>query len=80
MYYQVFIILLLILVFLYTQKINKKNKIIKDFEIGEIDKTRDRKLLLIKNIKKLLKNAELLNKTDFFQELNKLFREYFDIL
>lgn len=80
MYYQVFIILLLILVFLYTQKINKKNKIIKDFETGEIDKMIDRKHLLIKNIKKLLKNAELLNKTDFYQELNKLFREYFDIL
>lgn len=80
MYYQVFIILLLILLYLYTQKINKKNKIIKDFETGEIDKMIDRKHLLIKNIKKLLKNAELLNKTDFYQELNKLFREYFDIL
>ncbi|MFK7780639.1 MAG: hypothetical protein QM490_05925 [Candidatus Gracilibacteria bacterium] len=79
MYYQVFIIILLILLYFYNIKISKKKETIKNIEKNEIKNFKITKNLLIKNIKKLLKSVEILNKTEFYEKLNKFFREYFDL-
>lgn len=78
-YYQLLIILLLILLYFYYLYINNKKKN-KDLKVAEIKSAKDINKQLIKKIKILLKKVDELNKTEFYEKLNKLFREYFEIL
>lgn len=80
MYYQVFIVLLLILLYFYNARINNKNQKITLSEECRIKNYNVKYEFLIKNLKKLLKSAESLNKSEFYEKLNKFFREYFDLL
>jgi hypothetical protein len=78
-YYQLLIILLLVFLYFYYLYINNKKKN-KDLEMAEIKSAKDINKQLIKKIKILLKKIEELSKTEFYEKLNKIFREYFDII
>lgn len=80
MYYQIFIILLLILLYLYNIKINKKEDQLTLSEQCIIKNYNMKVKFLIKNLRILLKSADVLDKTEFYEKLNKIFREYFNLL
>jgi tRNA splicing endonuclease len=77
MYYQVFIIILLILLYFYYRIFIDKKNIINVTNLNNDSFKREELLNKLKDFKK--NNLEL-NKSDFYQQLNTLFRNYFTIL
>jgi len=80
MFWQFLIILLLVFIYIYNTRVVKKKqekKAIKKSEKKIIKKT---KKAIENKLKKLLKNSSSLDKTHFYEQLNKYFREYFDFL
>ena len=80
MFYQLLIISLLLGLLLYNTLIVKKKqekKAIKKTEKKIIKKSKNS---IIKKLEKLSKSDEKINKSEFYEQLNKTFREYFDFL
>jgi len=74
--YQLVVILLLGLLYLYnTFIVNKKSLI-----INKIDKLLEQKKLIISSLRKLKKESENYSKSDFYSNLNSYFRNYFSLL
>lgn len=80
MFYQVLIIILLVWLYYYNTKIAQKNRLVKEKEENDILIYDSKKNDLVDRIKKMFKSVEVLSKTDFYQKLNKVFREYFELL